>query len=79
MYVKLFSMFCCVAGERQFCSEDHIARCSDAMPWGRIGKPEDVAALVGFLCSDAANYITGSCIPVDGGYSVSMSLPLPDA
>ena len=38
------------------------------MPIGRIVEPEDVAALVGFLASDAAGGITGQTIAVDGGY-----------
>ena len=38
-------------------------------PLQRIGTPEDVAEAVGFLCSDAANWITGVVLPVDGGVS----------
>jgi 3-oxoacyl-[acyl-carrier protein] reductase len=37
------------------------------IPQGRLGKPEDVVGLVLFLCSDAATYITGQAIHVDGG------------
>ena len=36
-------------------------------PLGRLGTPEDIAGVVLFLCSDAAGYITGQVIPVDGG------------
>jgi 3-oxoacyl-[acyl-carrier protein] reductase len=35
---------------------------------GRLGDPQDVAQLVLFLCSEAARHITGTVIPVDGGY-----------
>jgi glucose 1-dehydrogenase len=37
------------------------------IPLGRLGSTEDVAALVAFLCSDDASYITGSTFVVDGG------------
>lgn len=37
------------------------------IPAGRFAEPEDVAALVGFLCSDRAGYITGQVISVNGG------------
>lgn len=37
------------------------------VPMGRFGKPEEVAALVGFLASDNASYITGEVISINGG------------
>ncbi len=37
------------------------------IPLGRLGKPEEIAALVTFLCSDAAAYITGETIHINGG------------
>jgi len=45
-------------------------RVSELVPAGRLGKPEDVAGLVAFLCSDEAEYITGQSIVVDGGMSI---------
>jgi len=37
------------------------------IPAGRMGRSEEVASLVRFLCSEDAAYVTGACIPIDGG------------
>jgi NAD(P)-dependent dehydrogenase (short-subunit alcohol dehydrogenase family) len=38
----------------------------DTVPWGRWGKPEDVAATVSWLCTNDAEYISGQCIAMNG-------------
>ncbi len=47
--------------------EDATAAMLQATPLGRLGEPEDVAGAVRFLCSDAASFITGEVLLVDGG------------
>jgi NAD(P)-dependent dehydrogenase (short-subunit alcohol dehydrogenase family) len=44
-----------------------LRECENKIPLGRLGKPEEVAALFAFLASDEAKYITGQCIVIDGG------------
>ena len=43
-----------------------------SIPAGRVGAPEDIAALISFLTSPDASYITGQAIVVDGGYTVRL-------
>jgi 3-oxoacyl-[acyl-carrier protein] reductase len=47
--------------------EEARAEYSKRIPAARFGTPEDIAGVVGFLCSEDAGYITGAVIPVDGG------------
>jgi NAD(P)-dependent dehydrogenase (short-subunit alcohol dehydrogenase family) len=41
---------------------------SKSQPIGRMGKPDEIAAMVDYLCSDDAAFITGSNFPIDGGF-----------
>lgn len=43
------------------------------IPAGRFARPEDIAALVGFLMSNEAGYITGAVLPVDGGLTATIA------
>jgi Tropinone reductase 1 len=38
---------------------------------GRVGEPEEVAAVIAFLCMPAAGYVTGQCLAVDGGFTIN--------
>lgn len=63
-----------VATSRAILNEDpdldvdaELARRGRAIPVGRPGRPEDVAAAVSYLASEAAGYLTGQVLPLDGG------------
>lgn len=50
---------------------EHVAAVDRRTPMGRWGQPEDIAGPVLFLASEAARFITGTCLAIDGGYSVA--------
>lgn len=54
--------------------DDLRSRYIDLIPVGRVGSPDDVAEAVAYLCSEAAGFVTGSVLEVDGGISVGVSL-----
>ncbi|HYM11485.1 MAG TPA: SDR family oxidoreductase [Bryobacterales bacterium] len=47
--------------------EEIVSRWSRNIPLGRLGRPEEFASVVAFLCSEKASYVTGASIAIDGG------------
>lgn len=50
--------------------DEMFKQLSEYQPIGRMGKPEEVAALAHYLCSDDASFLTGAAYPIDGGVCV---------
>jgi glucose 1-dehydrogenase len=59
-------------GERQYATEEQMREAGKKLPWGRLGTIEDIGQAAAFLCSPAADYITGSVLRVDGGFWLPM-------
>ncbi len=51
---------------------DGLERAGKDIPWGRVGRPEEVASVIGFLTSEDSRYVTGQSLIVDGGLTVKM-------
>ena len=54
-------------GERKYYSQEVLAGTGARLPWGRLGRPEEVARGVLFLVDPDSDYITGSILQIDGG------------
>ena len=52
---------------RENCTPEKLAAYAESFPLGRLGEPREVAALVAFLCSSDAAYITGAALDINGG------------
>lgn len=61
--------------ENVFQNDEWVALLTRSYPLGRLGKPSDIAGVVRFLLSDAASWMTGLAIPVEGGYLLSAESP----
>ena len=60
-------MFC----DKLLRNKKYVEEMLSRTPLGRIAEPEEVSALVAYLCLPAASYITGQVVLVDGGLSVN--------
>lgn len=54
-------------GERKFFTEEQLAQGATKLPWGRLGQPDEIGRAICFLCSEAADYMTGGTLTIDGG------------
>jgi glucose 1-dehydrogenase len=54
--------------ERQEFGDRVIEQQAASLPWGRLGRPDDIGHAAVFLASDEADYVTGTALRVDGGY-----------
>jgi glucose 1-dehydrogenase len=57
-------------GERKFTAEEGIERAARKLPWGRLGRPEEIGRGVVFLCDPASDYVTGAKLLMDGGVTL---------
>jgi glucose 1-dehydrogenase len=57
-------------GEREHASEEEIRRGGEKLPWKRLGRPDEIARGVVFLCDPKSDYVTGSTLSIDGGITL---------
>jgi NAD(P)-dependent dehydrogenase (short-subunit alcohol dehydrogenase family) len=61
-----------VATEKVLAMPDQVReRLDDAIPAGRMAEPAEIAALVAYLASEEAGYVTGQAIGIDGGFGLN--------
>lgn len=58
------------AGERLHATEEQIQQAAQKLPWKRLGRPEEIARVVMFLCDPKSDYITGSTLSIDGAVTL---------
>jgi 3-oxoacyl-[acyl-carrier protein] reductase len=64
---RVLELFRARAAKEVISVEEAMAGAVASSPMNRMGEPKELAALVAFLASERASYITGATIPVDGG------------
>lgn len=66
-------------GEHETFGSAKISEEAAKLPWGRLGTPADIGRAAAFLCSDDADYITGTSLVVDGGFCLRDSISSPSS
>lgn len=66
-------------GEHIAFGDEAIKAGAAMLPWKRLGTPADIGQAAAFLCSPAADYITGTSLLVDGGYALRAAMPVVEA
>ena len=62
-------------GERRYATGEEIEAQARHLPWGRLGRPEEIGRAAVFMLSEDADYITGTELLVDGGEMIGMVMP----
>lgn len=57
-------------GERKFFTDEQLAEGAKALPWKRLGRIDEIGKAAVYICSDDAEYMTGSTLTIDGGVSL---------
>ncbi|MBP84397.1 MAG: glucose dehydrogenase [Verrucomicrobiales bacterium] len=65
-------------GERQHYNDDTLAAEGRKLPWGRLGLPEEIGKAATYLSSPDSDYVTGTILPVDGGYRFKHCRDIPE-
>lgn len=62
-------------GERQHATEAELAAAAQRLPWGRLGRPEEIGRVAAFLAGPGGDFMTGSVVHADAGELVSLGMP----
>lgn len=63
--------------EHETFGTEAIQKAAPTLPWGRLGTPADIGKAAVFLCSDDADYVTGTALLVDGGFHLRAAMAQP--
>ena len=65
-------------GERHHYNDETMAAEGRKLPWGRLGLPADIGKAAAYLASTDSDYVTGTILPVDGGYRLKHCRDIPE-